>query len=238
MEFTPAPSDADDSVTVWFAQLGLAVNNLVWPVLFNVFAIRGEEYRDPRVLLTGLDHLNALGARHLVGAHGPPLSGADEIKAVVTDYRDAIQFLWDQTVRGMNKGLSADELTQFVKDFRFERMGVFPYSFEPTTSSAKLDGHLPDEVKTARVDALMTAQQQVAFGWADAQVGKTLEALMDGPDPEFANHVRGRTHADAPDIDCAIRVKGKNLRPGDIVQVKVTAADGYDLVGRSVGQAR
>lgn len=107
---------------MWFAQLGLAVNNLVWPVLFNVFAIRGEEYRDPRVLLTGLDHLNALGARHLVGAHGPPLSGADEIKAVVTDYRDAIQFLWDQTVRGMNKGLSADELTQFVQlPKRFER---------------------------------------------------------------------------------------------------------------------
>ena len=94
------------------------------------------------------------------------------------------------------------------------------------------------EVKTARVDALMTAQQQVAFGWADAQVGKTLEALIDGADPEFANHVRGRTHADAPDIDCAIRVKGKNLRAGDIVQVKVTAADGYDLVGRAVGQPR
>jgi alkyl sulfatase BDS1-like metallo-beta-lactamase superfamily hydrolase len=122
VEFTPAPSDADDSVTVWFPELGVAINNLVWPVLFNVFAIRGEEYRDPRILLTGLDHLNALGARHLVGAHGPPLSGADEIKAVVTDYRDAIQFLWDQTVRGLNKGLSADELTQFVQlPQRFDR---------------------------------------------------------------------------------------------------------------------
>jgi len=115
VEFMPAPSDADDSVTVWFPQLGLAVNNLVWPTLFNVFAIRGEEYRDPRVLLAGLDHLNSLNAEHLVGAHGPALSGAEQIKAVVTDYRDAIQFLWDQTVRGLNKGLSADELTQFVQ---------------------------------------------------------------------------------------------------------------------------
>ena len=119
---TPAPSDADDSVTVWFPALGVAVNNLVWPTLFNVFAIRGEEYRDPRVLLTGLDHLNALQAEHLVGAHGPPLSGAAEVRTVVTDYRDAIQFLWDQTVRGLNKGLSADELTQFVQlPERFER---------------------------------------------------------------------------------------------------------------------
>jgi len=122
VEFTPAPSDADDSVTLWFPELGVAVNNLVWPALFNVFAIRGEEYRDPRVLLTGLDHLHALKAEHLVGAHGPPLSGAAEIDAVVTDYRDAIQYLWDQTVRGLNKGLSADELTQFVQlPARFDR---------------------------------------------------------------------------------------------------------------------
>ncbi len=122
VEFTPAPSDADDSVTVWFPDLAVAVNNLVWPVLFNVFAVRGEEYRDPRVLLAGLDHLNALGAQHLVGAHGPPLSGAAQIKSVVTDYRDSIQFLWDQTVRGLNKGLSADELTQFVRlPKRFDR---------------------------------------------------------------------------------------------------------------------
>ena len=57
VEVTPAPSDADDSVTYWFKSLDCAVNNLVWPVLFNVFAIRGEEYRDPRIMLTGIDHL-------------------------------------------------------------------------------------------------------------------------------------------------------------------------------------
>jgi hypothetical protein len=50
---TPAPSDADDSVTIWFPELGVAINNLAWPAMFNVFPIRGEEYRDPRVLLTG-----------------------------------------------------------------------------------------------------------------------------------------------------------------------------------------
>lgn len=122
VEFTPAPSDADDSVTLWFPDLGLAVNNLVWPALFNVYAIRGEEYRDPRVLLAGLDHLNSLGAQDLVGAHGPPVSGAEAVRQVITDYRDAIQFLWDQTVRGMNRGLTADELTAFVQlPARFDR---------------------------------------------------------------------------------------------------------------------
>ena len=72
----------------------------------------------------------------------------------------------------------------------------------------------------------------------DVQVGKELPVVLDGPDPEFANHVRGRTTADAPEIDCAVRVKGKNLRPGDLVRVKVTAADGYDLAGRAIGDPR
>ncbi|MFV0259124.1 MAG: alkyl sulfatase dimerization domain-containing protein [Acidimicrobiales bacterium] len=115
VEFTPAPSDADDSATIWFPDLRLAVNNLVWPALFNVFAIRGEEYRDPRILLAGLDHLAGLGADHLIGAHGPPLEGADEIRDGIIRYRDSIQYLWDQTVRGMNRGLSIDELVRFVQ---------------------------------------------------------------------------------------------------------------------------
>jgi len=122
VEFTPAPSDADDNITIWFPELQVCVNNHVWPSLFNVFAIRGEEYRDPRILLTGLDHIAGLGSEHLLGAHGPPLSGAEHIASEVVDYRDAIQFLWDQTVRGINRGLTMDELTEQVQlPSRFER---------------------------------------------------------------------------------------------------------------------
>ena len=115
VQVMPAPSDSDDSVTYWFPTLSMAVNNLVWPVLFNVFAIRGEEYRDPRVLLTGLDHLLSLGAEHLVGAHGPPISGAADIARRVTRYRDAIQFLWDQTVRLTNLGFTGVEIAHTVR---------------------------------------------------------------------------------------------------------------------------
>ncbi len=111
---TLAPSDADDSVTYWFPQLGTAVHNLVWPVLFNIFAIRGEEYRDPRVLLTGLDHLLSLGADHLVAAHGPPMSGTEQIRDRVTRYRDSIQFLWDQSVRHINRGVLACDLGHVI----------------------------------------------------------------------------------------------------------------------------
>lgn len=111
----PAPSDADDSVTFWFPALGVAVHNIVWPTLFNVFAIRGEEYRDPRVLLAGIDHLRSLGAEHLVATHGPPMSGAEEIARRVTAYRDSLQFLWDQTVRWTNRGATSAELAHLVR---------------------------------------------------------------------------------------------------------------------------
>jgi ribosomal protein S12 methylthiotransferase len=128
-----------------------------------------------------------------------------------------------------------EELRKFVADGRFERLGVFPYSLEPGTPAEKLDGHLPESVKSERVAGVMKAQQAVAFGWSQGQVGREHPVVIDGVDPDFANHFRGRTVADAPDIDCAIRVKGKGLRAGDFVRVKVTAADGYDLAGRALG---
>lgn len=121
VQLLPAPSDATDSITIWFPELKLCVNNLIWPSLINIYAIRGEEYRDPRVLLQGIDELYELSPEHLIGTHGPPLSGA-EIGPAVLDYRDAIQFLWDQTVRCLNKGLRLDEVTAQVQlPERFKR---------------------------------------------------------------------------------------------------------------------
>ena len=115
VEFFPAPSDATDSITIWFPDLKLAINNLLWPVLFNVFAIRGEEYRDPRIMMKGLDQLAELEAENLIGAHGPPFSGQEEIKKIIINYRDTLQFLWDQTVRCANKGLTLNEAIGTIK---------------------------------------------------------------------------------------------------------------------------
>ena len=119
---SPAPSDANDNINIFFPELELCVNNIVWPTLFNVFAIRGEEYRDPRVLLSGIDEIVDFAPEHLVGAHGPPLSGRAEVVEGIIDSRDAIQFMWDQTVRGINKGLTLGELIAEVQlPERFER---------------------------------------------------------------------------------------------------------------------
>ena len=162
-----------------------------------------------------------------------------ETEALVAKMRKAIPNLTMRTtfISGFpgETDVEHEELKQFILDQKFERAGVFPFSPEPGTAAMKLDGHLSEEVKQARVADLMEAQQRVAFDWAKRQVGKEVEVIVDGPDPEFANHARGRSHADSPDIDCVVRVKGKNLRAGDLVKAKVTAADGYDLTAKAVG---
>ncbi len=115
VEVEMAPSDADDSVTYFFPELGVAVHNLVWPLLFNIFAIRGEEYRDPNGLIKGIDHLLSLNAEHLVATHGPSMSGAAEIKRRVTRYRDSLAFIWDQTVRHTNLGATTNDLAHTIQ---------------------------------------------------------------------------------------------------------------------------
>jgi alkyl sulfatase BDS1-like metallo-beta-lactamase superfamily hydrolase len=141
IEVTHAPSDADDSVTYWIPSLGVAVNNLVWPVLFNIFAIRGEEYRDPRGLLRGIDHLLSLNAQHLVGAHGPHISGAQEIATRVTKYRDSIQFMWDQTVRATNAGMTSTEIAKSVD---------LPETFDGDYLTSELYGVMEHHVRQIR----------------------------------------------------------------------------------------
>jgi ribosomal protein S12 methylthiotransferase len=131
-----------------------------------------------------------------------------------------------------------EELHAYVRDACFERAGVFTYSHERDTPAARLEGHLPEETKAERRDRLMQAQQAVAFEWSNAQVGKEMEVLLDGPDPDMPQHFLARGPQDAPDIDAVVRIKGKNLQAGDLVRVKISAADGYDLVGRTLGQGR
>ncbi len=125
------------------------------------------------------------------------------------------------------------ELIDFTKEMHFERAGVFTYSFEPGTPATKLPGHLPEEIKNERRDRLMKTQQKIAFAWSKRQVGQTLDVLIDSPDPEMPGWWLGRSYADAPDIDPIVKVKAKKLNPGDLVSVKVTAAEGYDLLAKA-----
>ena len=210
VEVTHAPSDADDSVTLWFPQIGVCVQNIVWPVLFNIFPIRGEEYRDPQVLLTGIDHLIGLGADHLIGAHGPPISGRSEIRERATRSRDAIQFLWDQTVRGLNRGLTADQLAHAVRlpsscddDYlTTEFYGVAEHHVRQIAAGVRgwFDG---DTAKLFPLEPVERAARLVkGFGGADAVRAQVLAARDDNDlrwALELASWLAGRGEAMAED---------------------------------------
>ena len=126
------------------------------------------------------------------------------------------------------------ELVEFVRAARFERMGVFTYSLEPGTPAEKLDGHLPDDVKEARRDELMALQQQIAFEFAESLVGYELDVLID---EQLEDGLwLGRTYADAPEIDANVYVAGTGLETGRFVPVELTARRGYDWEGVVAGE--
>lgn len=127
-----------------------------------------------------------------------------------------------------------DELLEFVRETRFERLGAFTYSFESDTPSARIAGHLDDAVKAERRDRVMSEQQAIAFEFNQSLVGRTLPVLIDAAH-EKADVWVGRTYADAPDIDGLTYVRGSGLLAGDIVDCQIHTCAGYDLVADMVG---
>ena len=141
-----------------------------------------------------------------------------------------------------------ETLVDFVQRFKFERMGVFTYSFEPDTPAAKIDGHLDDALKEERRSRLMQVQQEVAFEFNESLLSRKLDVIIDHPVPaaEGSNPTGqpqawvGRTIYDAPDVDSIIFVTETEhqLKAGQIVSTEIVGSQGYDLIGVAVDAPR
>ncbi|MCA2000425.1 MAG: 30S ribosomal protein S12 methylthiotransferase RimO [Chloroflexi bacterium] len=118
-------------------------------------------------------------------------------------------------------------LYDFMQEIRFDRVGVFQFSFEPETSSAPLGDPIPPEVKRERYERLMELQQNISLQINQSQVGKTLDVLVEGFDNGLSV---GRSYRDAPEIDGMVFIEGK-AKVGEIVPVRITGAMTYDLSG-------
>ncbi len=121
-----------------------------------------------------------------------------------------------------------EELLDFVREFRFDAMGVFPYSAEPDTPAGRMKGQIPDQIVQDRLDALMTVQQQVAFALADEMVGRTMRVLIDEAPADGA--AVGRHEGQAPMVDSVTYVKSPGLRNGAFVDVHCKERRDYDLI--------
>jgi ribosomal protein S12 methylthiotransferase len=168
--------------------------------------------------------------------------GRKDTEALLDRLRERIEDLVVRTTMivgfpGETEG-QFEELLEFVRRRRFPRLGVFNYSSEPDTPAARLDGRLPEDVKRSRRDRLMTAQQEIAFAWNEAQVGRRMDVLIDDCVPEEDNAYVGRTYADAPEIDGAVYVTGEGLAAGQIVSCEIVAARQYDLIGAAIAEPK
>ncbi|RPH46706.1 MAG: MBL fold metallo-hydrolase [Burkholderiales bacterium] len=115
LELRHAPGETEDQLFVWLpeSRVLLPADNL-YRSFPNLYAIRGTPYRDVRRWIASLDAMRALRPAHLVPSHTRPISGEAEVMRVLTDYRDAIQYVHDQTIRWMNAGLTPDEIVERV----------------------------------------------------------------------------------------------------------------------------
>ncbi|MCG8377742.1 MAG: 30S ribosomal protein S12 methylthiotransferase RimO, partial [Chlorobiales bacterium] len=127
-----------------------------------------------------------------------------------------------------------EELLDFVREFRFDRLGCFPYSHEEHTSAyANLEDNVPEEEKQDRVRELMELQESISKENNKQFEGETTEVLIDEVDGSTAY---GRTQYDAPEVDneCIIETGGSGIKPGELRMVRIDESSAYELHGRIV----
>ena len=124
-----------------------------------------------------------------------------------------------------------EHMLDFVDEMEFDRLGVFPYSPEEGTEAAEMEDQVPDEVKEQRRDAIMELQQEISAGAAADRIGEEMSVLIEGYLYEEDIYV-GRTYMDAPKVDGNVFVRSEEeMISGDIVPVRITGANEYDLMG-------
>jgi ribosomal protein S12 methylthiotransferase len=128
-------------------------------------------------------------------------------------------------------------LLEFVERVRFRHLGVFTYSAEEGTSAAALADDVPEEIKRERRDRLMALQQPIAFAANASLVGRRLPVLVAGAHPETEHLLVGRTAEQAPEVDGQVLINDGWAWPGQLVEVEISEAAGYDLVGAIVSGA-
>lgn len=122
------------------------------------------------------------------------------------------------------------ELAEFVKSFRFDRLGVFPYSHEEGTWSFKnYSDDIPQATKEARVSELMAIQQEIASGLNESMTGRVLRVVIDRREGKYDI---GRTEYDSPEVDQEVLIPAEyGVQAGSFCQVRITHTEGFDLYG-------
>jgi ribosomal protein S12 methylthiotransferase len=125
-------------------------------------------------------------------------------------------------------------LVEFVREQRFDRVGVFTYSHEENTAAYDLAGQVPEGVKRRRRAELMEVAAEISLEKNRGLVGREIEVMVEGAAVGRATRLRARTPAQAPEIDGMVLLSGE-AEPGEIVRARIERASTYDLHGRITG---
>ena len=127
-----------------------------------------------------------------------------------------------------------EELCEFVKETKFERAGVFPYSREEDTPAYDLPDQIDEQIKQDRMDVLMRMQMHINEAQNEQKIGRVIRVLCEDYDPVSEAHF-GRSAADAPDIDGKVYFKSpRRILPGSFVDVKIEEVVDYDVFGTAI----
>lgn len=181
----PKVSDSPDNLTVYLPEDKVCINNFIWPNFANLYTLRGEAYRDPRVWMAGVDSIIDFKPEHIIGVHGLPISGKKECMEQATIYRDGIQYVYDETVKGINEGKDADDI---IADFEIPKNLVTSDKTKETYGelehyirgiySGILGWYGNDPVELHPVSKKFEAQRIVeGFGGVDAMIKAAKESL-------------------------------------------------------------
>ena len=124
-----------------------------------------------------------------------------------------------------------EEVMEFVDAMEFDRLGVFTYSKEEDTPAALMEDQIDEEIKEVRRGEIMELQQEIAFEKADAMIGKTVLAMIEGRIADEDAYI-ARTYMDAPNVDGYLFINTcKDMMTGDLAYVRITGSNEYDLIG-------
>jgi ribosomal protein S12 methylthiotransferase len=164
-----------------------------------------------------------------------------ELEALITQLRRRIPGVTLRTtfIVGFPGETAAEfrELESFVEWARFERMGAFTYSQEEGTAAGAMAHQIATRTKERRRHRLMERQREISWTYQQTLIGQQLRVLVDGFS-EAEKMWEGRYEGQAPEIDGVVYIQGEGLTPGTFVQVEVTEATEYDLIGRPLVLAR
>lgn len=163
----------------------------------------------------------------------------EELKALIKKLRDKIPNLTLRStfITGFPGETEEqfEELSRFVDEIKFHRMGCFPYSQEEDTPAAKLPDQIDEDIKQKRAEIIAEQQQLIMEQYAEAMIGKEVEAVVEGFD-KYAECYFGRTAGDCPEVDGNIFFTCTGIKPseGSFVKVRITDSLGIDPVGEMI----